>query len=534
MNRAKQQLGLDKLPDYTVTIIPQTELLQISVQDKDPEHAALVANTLVQLLIEQNQNSYISDDNRLRVLLRQRLDELRGQISNLVSERDAVVQQRWLFSERLGDITQELASLGQAYNAALDTYNRTIASQSVMASAITVIEPALPPDEPLPSYFARNLILAGIAGLIGGLALAFLLESRSARFYTQRQIETITQTPIIGRIPHLKRRYRRNVFEGDRMGTDAFRRLRTYILSRAYRKPLWSLVVTSALPGEGKSIVAANLAASMAYNGLHVLLVDSNLAQSNHTPIIPLQPVQKSHQTGRKTRVAKTVRVKSVTAASTQPAAPQIVKVDSREDPDSLNPQTSVTTHQEQPGSRQSDAKAGKSGLSQILQGLGNPRDAIQESEIPNLRVLLAGTKANNSTELLSSDNFRNLLQHLQTEYDVIVFDTPAILSAADAPIIAQKTDGVLWVVNPSIASQKAVAYTRDQLEFVGANIVGIVLNNISDKDVFQPSYFGEIAAEREASYSIHAPNGAHLSPDYQSDIPSSVHQNGTEKQLVE
>ncbi|MBI5667925.1 MAG: AAA family ATPase [Chloroflexi bacterium] len=532
-NEAEQQLGLEELPDYTVALIPQTEIMQITVQADSAERAALVANTLAQLLIEHNSTSYISDDNELRTLLRGRLEELRVQIGNLISERNAVIQNRWLFSERLADIEQELASLGQAYNNVLNTYNQAVVSQSVMASAISIMEPATAPKEPLPSYTSRNLILAGIAGLTGGMLLAFMVESRNPQFYSNRQIEAITRIPIIGRIPHLGRRFRRNVFEGDRLGMEAFRRLRTHVLTRAKNEPLRSLVVTSAAKGEGKTTIAANLAAAMAYSGLRVLLVDANLtpvkgtADSRTVKMPKLPPVANRH----KPRPTAERVVRSV-ASATQKSS-QAVKVYNRTELENLEQQHRSTVGQRQSTAR-NNGNGHQPGLTQLLQDRVTVREAIQDTEIPNLRMMLSGEGAVNSAELLSSGDFHDLIKRLLPDYDLIVFDTPAVMTTADAQIIARQTDGVLWVINPAVSGQKAAAYTRDQLQDVGANMVGIVVNNVGSKDLFEVSNLIETLPVTPRYYPSPSLYEGNPPPRYQPANPQAVTPNGTDKHLVD
>lgn len=531
-NQAEQQLGLEELPDYTIALIPQTELMQITVQADSAEQAALVANTLAQLLIEQNQTSYISDDNELRSLMRERLDELRVQIGNLISERNAVIQNRWLFSERLDDIEQELASLGQAYNTVLNTYNQVIVSQSVMASAISIIEPAVAPETPLPSYTSRNLILAGVAGLAGGMLLAFMFESRNPQFYSNRQIETITRIPIIGRVPHLGRRFRRNVFEGDRLGMEAFRRLRTHVLTQAQHEPLRSLVVTSAARGEGKTTVAANLAAAMAYSGLRVLLVDANLspAKGKTEPRVVRMPKLPPMHDRRKPH-AKAERVVRSVAGGTAKSS-QAVKVYNRTDLENLEQQHRNTVGQRQSATQRGNGSALQPGLTQLLQDRVALRDVIQDTEIPNLRMMLSGEGAVNSAELLSSGDFHDLIQRLLPDYDMIVFDTPDVMTTADAPIIARQTDGVLWVVNPSISGQKAAAYTRDQLQDVGANVVGIVVNNVGRKDLFEVSNLVETVPNTPRYYPSSPLTDGNPPARYRPVTPAA--RNGVDKHLVD
>lgn len=81
---------------------------------------------------------------------------------------------------------------------------------------------------------------------------------------------------MIGKIPSIKRGHTDHVFSGDPSAA-GHRRLRANLFSGAKNKPLRLLLVTSAIPGEGKSTVAANLSAAIAQNGRKVLLVDGDV-----------------------------------------------------------------------------------------------------------------------------------------------------------------------------------------------------------------------------------------------------------------
>jgi capsular exopolysaccharide synthesis family protein len=119
-------------------------------------------------------------------------------------------------------------------------------------------------------------------------------------------------------------------------------------------------------------------------------------------------------------------------------------------------------------------------GLTSVLSGKAKLSDCVQWSNKTMLYVLCAGPNNENASELLSSDQFYKLLDEAVQTYEVVLFDGPAILSSSDSLIIAKQTSGVLWVVDRTKTDQKTLAYAREQLDQVGAHVVGTIANRVS------------------------------------------------------
>jgi capsular exopolysaccharide synthesis family protein len=276
---AEEMLGLEELPDFSIEIIPQTELMRLTVTANDAALAQTVANTLTELLVEQNRNAFSADISGIQAVLREQLSELETNLNDLIAEKTALENQVPRLTERIADLERTINTLEQNYDLLQTQYQQTAISQLARANALTVIEPATLPDEPNDANLIRNVVLAGAVGLMGGVALAFILENRNPRLYTSEQLEAVAHAPIIGKIPSIRRGYHNNVFNGDPSASEAFRRLRASLFAGAKNVPMRLILVTSAIPKEGKTTVAANLATAVAQNGRKVLLVDGNMQQ---------------------------------------------------------------------------------------------------------------------------------------------------------------------------------------------------------------------------------------------------------------
>jgi capsular exopolysaccharide synthesis family protein len=176
-----------------------------------------------------------------------------------------------------------------------------------------------------------------------------------------------------------------------------------------------SVLSTSARPEEGNTTVATYTAMAMAQAGLRVLLLDANLNRPDMHKLFNL------------------------------PMSPGLYNF--------------ISQNGARPAKPMPDAAM----------------DAIQSSPIPRLSVLTAGTKMNDPSELLASAETREFLRYLETQFDVVVVDGPAMEVSAGSAVIAPVVDGVVVVAAEGQASSHSVEETVDELTSLGARAMGLV-----------------------------------------------------------
>ena len=118
------------------------------------------------------------------------------------------------------------------------------------------------------------------------------------------------------------------------------------------------------------------------------------------------------------------------------------------------------------------------SGLSDLL----DKRESVMKAQrvgIDSLRVVPSGPNPPNPAELLGAERMRSLLPDLRERTDFVVLDTPPVLAVSDMMAIATMVDGVIVVADASTTTRSALAQVREQLEQVGARIIGCVYNNL-------------------------------------------------------
>jgi capsular exopolysaccharide synthesis family protein len=101
----------------------------------------------------------------------------------------------------------------------------------------------------------------------------------------------------------------------------------------------------------------------------------------------------------------------------------------------------------------------------------------IKDSE--SLYVLTSGVHPPNPSELLGSDKMKSYIEKLKEEYDTIIIDTPPVGLVTDGAIVSSFVDGTLFVCSSGETEIKAAQYTKQLLENVNANILGVVLNKV-------------------------------------------------------
>ncbi|KGJ94206.1 GumC family protein [Thalassotalea sp. ND16A] len=118
-------------------------------------------------------------------------------------------------------------------------------------------------------------------------------------------------------------------------------------------------------------------------------------------------------------------------------------------------------------------------GLSNYIAGTNSLDECIQHDQQANIDVLVAGQLPPNPQELLSSNQFKQLLHTLREKYDRIIIDTAPVQAVSDAMIVARLTDSHIYVVKADSTKEKQIKTGIKRMALAGINVDGIVLNQV-------------------------------------------------------
>jgi len=118
-------------------------------------------------------------------------------------------------------------------------------------------------------------------------------------------------------------------------------------------------------------------------------------------------------------------------------------------------------------------------GLSSVLTGQSDLKSALVEVR-ENLEVLPAGVTPPNPLVLLDSSQMAVLVGQWAQTYDFVIIDSPPLTVAADTTLLGKMANGLVFVVRPGVAEAGTLTYCKELLEQSGQNVLGMVLNGVS------------------------------------------------------
>jgi capsular exopolysaccharide synthesis family protein len=360
---------------------------------------------------------------------------------------------------RISVLQRQLAALGgqstpSAVAAASDVRTQLSQAQAelqVPNSDLVIISPATSPTSRFAPSPARNGILALIAGLFLGLALSAIRERADRRIRSDDELEEIYGAPILGRMPYVA-----GARHGERTAAladfatasplaDSFRTIRTNVsLFRRIETETQVILVTSAVAGEGKTPITANLARAFAVSGQRVLAISGDV----HSPMLHL-----------------------VLTTGTGGATPVgIVEVLA----DDLPLATSVRTH----------------------------RVLAPDGRAASVSVLANARRFPDPSILYQSEVMEKLLDAARKSFDVILMDSPPLLANAESALLATRADGFILASRAGMLTRVQARQAAKTLEAAALRPLGIV---VTGRPTSEGAYYGygygdaEPAASRPA-----------------------------------
>ena len=282
-------------------------------------------------------------------------------------------------------LEREVSTNRELYEGLLQRFKEVGVASGVGSNNVTVVDSAEIPRWKFKPNMTKNVFLALVFGLFGGIALAFFLEHLDDTIKTPDQLEKALRLSMLGVIPQVR---------GPQLGTselaflavddprsafaEAYRSVRTALQFVSSDGLPSTLLVTSSSMSEGKSTTALSLAINIAQTGKKVLLIDADL---------------------RKPSLHRTLGMDN------------------------------------------------SRGLTNCLTGEAKPVDVVQPTAVPKLFTILTGPLPPNPAELLAGPRMMSLLSLAREKFDLVMIDGPPVLGLADALILGNLIEGTLLVV---------------------------------------------------------------------------------------
>jgi polysaccharide biosynthesis transport protein len=414
--KTMQALDTTWLPYYQASVIPNTQLIEISVTDTDAKRAQVVADELANQLISQSPTTGSPEDLQRQEFIKQQLASLQAQIKD--SEARIEQLQKDLAglnsASQVANAQKEIDQLNVKLTDLRTSYTTLLTnSQQGALNILSVVEPANLPSHPVGTNKGIIVILAALVGFGLAAAAAYLLEYIDRTIKTTTDVERVLHYPVIGYLSEIDSDGNNATYVLNNPNSamaESFRLLKSNLDFYGLDKASKTILITSPSQGNGKTTIAVNLALAMSQGDQKTVLVDADLRR---------------------------------------PAVHTALNL------------------------------AVKPGLAEIVRGDRSALEAIRIWKKNKLEVITAGGRLPNVTEIAGSKRISSILNDLKDTFEVIIVDAPPLV-ISDAYSLASKVDGVILIMVPGQTREEQAKVMKDQLERAGAKVIGVVFNKIS------------------------------------------------------
>ena len=438
----------------TTHVVPNSALLEISVIDTDATRAKVLAEEISNQMILQSPAASDAARQAERSTILGEIEDIKTNIRQ--SRADLLKQNDEIAKATSSRQAAEARRKQETLQAQITTWQTTYASllQSLQIGSpntIAIIEPPIIPSAPIGPKVGQNVALAALIGLVLAIGAALLIEALDDTLKTPEDVRNLINLAPMGTITRID--------TGD-----------TYPEKLVVSKfPLSSAA-------EAYRILRTNLQFKMVERSIRSLMVTST------------QPME-----------GKSITTANLAAVLAQ-SGKKVILVDA----DLRRP----TQH------RVFELSNSTGVTGALLERNVNVSEFLREDVLDNLSIMSSGPLPPNPSELLGSKRMSELIAQLQERCDIVIFDTPPVMSVADATALASQVDGVLLVVDSGHTRRKMARLSYEALAAVGANVLGIVLNRVSirGKDASYTYYYPQRKDnEQPSSKSKPKRNGGNL-----------------------
>ena len=461
-NRSGSLISADKFvtPKYAQLLEKQREL-DLEINQKSAIFSD--RSEILQLLKQEKQQlnllltEAVGDIRRKAVA---KIGSIENRQQNLITETSRLKNQLKQWSEISGEYNSLQNRLNRTNNKLNEFNSQKDALQIDAAQQDSPWQLLTPPRDPANNDLSlfNYLVLSSTLGLFLGTGVAFLLDKQQNIIYGSAKVEEITDLPILGAIPYGKaakplfslkpagyrnktgsqsfssNSLKKSVLDLSISSKEAFRSFAANLGLLNFNEEsddfnldakLKSIVITSAIPREGKSTVVLNLARATASIGKRVLIVDTDLRSVENLT--------------KDLGFSEEIGLRNILQQNSLPSGSHYIKQISLEE-----------------------------NLFILTSGFN---DLNQES------------RDRDPSRLLASVKMRSMMAELKNQFDLVIYDLCSIIGFADVNLLANQTDGIILVTG--LGKIQSVAFTEalNQLQLCNAPVLGVALNKLVNQN---------------------------------------------------
>ena len=454
INGAIEQLGLDMdwrslAGRVSASLIQNTQLIEVSVIDTDPVRAKVLADTVAEQLILQTPANTSDIGAEIADFSQTQLNELKTKIEN--SQDEILLQKIELdaanSARQIDSLQNKINLLEAKISDWQKTYSTLLATiRGGDINALRIVEEASIPTRPFSPKVLTNVLTASAIGLVLALGGAFLIEYLDDSVKSPEDVERITSLSTIGGIAHIE-------------GEDYSEKL---VTANAPMLPI----------SEAFRVLRTNLQFSFVDEPPNSISVTSPGPTEGKSIILANLAVVIA-QSGRKVIIVDT--------DLRRPVQHRIFNLPNRHGLSDVVVDTKVSVSEQ-----------------------------VQETSIENLYLLSSGALPPNPAELLGSSRMKAIIGDLESDFDLVIFDSPPVLVVADSVILGSYVDGVIIISDVGRTRSAELKRSVEELQRGRANVVGVVLNRVSSRASgyyynhnYYYHYYGEEGEQKQKGWRV-------------------------------
>jgi non-specific protein-tyrosine kinase len=411
--------SVDLTKQINVQPVANTQLILVSVENTDPQLAARIANELPKVFIEQNDARQSSTYAASRQNLTNQISALDTELQTTQAALDVAKNSSAPGADaERARLDSNLTQLRSSYSNLVQSLEQVRLAEAQTVNHVFVVAPAEVPTLPVRPSTLLNTLLAGVVGLMLGLGVAFGLDYLDDTLKTPDDIQQTLGLTTLGTVLRLPAAERNKLLLANAQPKSSFAEAFRTLRTNIQYSAVDTPIKTLLITSAGPGEGKSTLASNLA-----VVMAQAGL------------------------------RTLLVDADLRRPSVHKIF---------GLSNQEGLT----------------KALVQDDLGLAGN----LRLPDVENLRVLTSGPIPPNPSELLGSHRMAALLESLKQDADLIVIDSPPALAVTDASVLAGKVDGVILVVESGQTRRDMALKAKEQLQQVGAHVLGAALNKLSER----------------------------------------------------